>query len=161
VIAAINGFALGGGCELAMACTIRIAADTARLGQPEINLGIIPGFAGTQRLARLVGRGRALELLLTGDHVTAQEAHRIGLVNRVVPAADLMNEARALASALAARAPVALRYIIDAVNRGLEMPFAEAQTYEATLFGLVSTTEDMREGTTAFLEKRKAEFKGR
>jgi enoyl-CoA hydratase len=161
VIAAINGFALGGGCELAMACTIRVAADTARLGQPEINLGIIPGFAGTQRLARLVGRGRALELLLTGDHVTAQEAHRLGLVNRVVPAADLMAETRALASALAAKAPVAVRYIIDAVNRGLEMPFAEAQTYEATLFGLVSTTEDMREGTAAFLEKRKAEFKGR
>jgi enoyl-CoA hydratase len=161
VIAAINGFALGGGCELAMACTIRIAADTARLGQPEINLGIIPGFAGTQRLARLVGRGRALDLLLTGDHVTAQEAHRIGLVNRVVPAADLVNETRALASALAAKAPVAVRYIIDAVTRGLEMPFAEAQTYEATLFGLVSTTDDMREGTKAFLEKRKAEFKGR
>jgi enoyl-CoA hydratase/carnithine racemase len=161
VIAAINGFALGGGCELAMACTIRIAADTARLGQPEINLGIIPGFAGTQRLARLVGRGRALELLLTGDHVTAQEAHRIGLVNRVVPAAGLMNETRALASALAAKAPVAVRYIVDAVNRGLEMPLAEAQTYEATLFGLVSTTEDMREGTKAFLEKRTAEFKGR
>jgi enoyl-CoA hydratase/carnithine racemase len=161
VIAAINGFALGGGCELAMACTIRIAADTARLGQPEINLGIIPGFAGTQRLARLVGRGRALELLLTGDHVTAQEAHRIGLVNRVVPAAGLMNETRALASALAAKAPVAVRYIVEAVNRGLEMPLAEAQTYEATLFGLVSTTEDMREGTKAFLEKRTAEFKGR
>jgi enoyl-CoA hydratase/carnithine racemase len=161
VIAAINGFALGGGCELAMACTIRIAADTARLGQPEINLGIIPGFAGTQRLARLVGRGRALELLLTGDHVTAPEAHRIGLVNRVVPAADLRTETRALAVALAAKAPVAVRYIVEAVNRGLEMPLAEAQAYEATLFGLVSTTEDMREGTKAFLEKRKAEFTGR
>jgi enoyl-CoA hydratase len=161
VIAAINGFALGGGCELAMACTIRIAADTARLGQPEINLGLIPGYAGTQRLARLIGRGRALELLLTGDHVTAAEAHRLGLVNRVVPAAELMAEARKLAAALAAKAPVAARYILDAVNRGLEMPFAESQAYEATLFGLVSTTEDMREGTKAFLEKRKAEFKGR
>ena len=161
VIAAINGFALGGGCELAMACTLRIASETARLGQPEINLGIIPGYAGTQRLARLIGRGRALEMLLTGDHVTAQEAHRLGLVNRVVPAADLMAEVQKVASALAARAPVAARYIIDAVNKGLEMPFAEAQVFEATLFGLVSTTEDMREGTRAFLEKRKPEFKGK
>ena len=161
VIAAINGFALGGGCELAMACTMRIAADTARLGQPEINLGIIPGYAGTQRLARLIGRGRALELLLTGDHVTAAEAHRLGLVNRVVPAAELMSEVRKLASALAAKAPVAARYIIDAVNKGLDMAFPDAQVFEATLFGLVSTTEDMREGTKAFLEKRKAEFKGK
>lgn len=161
VIAAINGYALGGGCELAMACTIRIAADTARLGQPEINLGIIPGYAGTQRLARLVGRGRALELLLSGDQITAAEAHRIGLVNRVVAAADLMAEARKLAQALARKAPIAVRYIIDAVNKGLQMPFAEAQAFEATLFGLVSTTEDMREGTRAFLEKRTAEFKGK
>ena len=161
VIAAINGFALGGGCELAMACTIRIAADTARLGQPEINLGIIPGYAGTQRLARLIGRGRALELLLTGDHVTAAEAHRLGLVNRVVPAADLMAEARKLATTLAAKAPVASRYILDAVNKGLDMAFADAQVFEATLFGLVSSTDDMREGTKAFLEKRKAEFKGK
>ena len=160
VIAAINGFALGGGCELAMACTMRIAADTAMLGQPEINLGIIPGYAGTQRLARLVGRGRALELLLTGDHISAQEAHRIGLVNRVVPAAELLTETRKLATVLASKAPVAARYIIDAVNKGLEMPFPDAQVFEATLFGLVSTTEDMREGTRAFLEKRKAEFKG-
>ncbi|HEY0874983.1 MAG TPA: enoyl-CoA hydratase-related protein [Vicinamibacterales bacterium] len=161
VIAAINGFALGGGCELAMACTIRIAADTARLGQPEINLGIIPGYAGTQRLARLVGRGRALEILLTGDHITAAEAHRLGLVNRVVPAAELMTEVTTLAAALAAKAPVAMRYIIDAVNKGLDMAFPDAQVFEATLFGLVSTTEDMREGTKAFLEKRKAEFKGK
>lgn len=161
VIAAINGFALGGGCELAMACTIRVAADTAKIGQPEINLGIIPGYAGTQRLARLVGRGRALELLLTGEHISAQEAHRIGLVNRVVPAAELMSEARKLAATLASKAPVAVRYIIDAVNKGLEMPFPDAQIFEATLFGLVSTTEDMREGTQAFLEKRKAEFKGK
>jgi enoyl-CoA hydratase len=161
VIAAINGFALGGGCELAMACTIRIAADTARLGQPEINLGIIPGYAGTQRLARLIGRGRAMELLLTGDHVTAAEAHRLGLVNRVVPAADLMAEARKLATTLAAKAPVAARYILDAVNKGLDMSFADAQVFEATLFGLVSSTDDMREGTRAFLEKRKAEFKGK
>ena len=161
VIAAINGFALGGGCELAMACTIRIAADTARLGQPEIHLGIIPGYAGTQRLARLVGRGRALELLLTGDHIVAAEAYRLGLVNRVVPAAELMTEAGKLATTLASRAPVAMRYIIDAVNKGLDMAFPDAQVFEATLFGLVSATEDMREGTRAFLEKRKAEFKGK
>jgi enoyl-CoA hydratase len=161
VIAAINGFALGGGCELAMACTLRVAADTARIGQPEINLGIIPGYAGTQRLSRLVGTGRALEILLTGDPLPAAEAHRLGLVNRVVPAAELMAEARKLASALAAKAPVAVRYIIDAVNRGAQMSFGEAQTYEATLFGLVASTDDMREGTRAFLEKRKAEFKGK
>jgi len=161
VIAAINGYALGGGCELAMACTIRIAADTAKLGQPEINLGIVPGYAGTQRLARIVGRGRALELLLTGDQITAQEAHRLGLVNRVVPAADLMKEARALAATLAAKAPVAVRYILEAVHKGLEMPLPQAQIFEATLFGLVAATEDMREGTKAFLEKRKAEFRGK
>jgi enoyl-CoA hydratase len=161
VIAAINGYALGGGCELAMACTIRIAADTAKLGQPEINLGIIPGYGGTQRLARLVGRGRALELLLTGDQISADEAFRLGLVNRVVAAAELMVEARSLAAALAAKAPVAVHYIIDAVNKGLEMPFPDGEVYEATLFGLVSTTEDMREGTAAFLAKRKPEFKGK
>ena len=161
VIAAINGFALGGGCELALACTLRLAADTARLGQPEINLGIIPGYAGTQRLARLVGRGRALELLLTGDPISAQEAWRLGLVNRVVPATDLMVEARKLAAALAAKAPIAVRYILDAVNKGLQMSQAEGQVLEATLFGLVASTDDMREGTTAFLEKRKAQFKGR
>jgi len=161
VIAAINGFALGGGCELAMACTIRLAADTARLGQPEINLGIIPGYGGTQRLARIVGRGRALEILLTGDMLTAQEAHRLGLVNRVFPAADLMTEAKKLAATLAAKAPIAVRYILEAVHRGLDMPFAEAQNFEATLFGLVASTDDMREGTKAFLEKRKADFKGR
>ena len=161
VIAAINGFALGGGCELAMACTIRIAADTAKLGQPEINLGLIPGYAGTQRLARIVGRGRALELLLTGDMVSAQEAHRLGLVNRVVPAADLIAEAKKLATTLASKAPVAIRYILESVNKGVEMPFAQAQVFEATLFGLVASTDDMREGTKAFLEKRKAEFKGK
>ena len=161
VIAAINGYALGGGCELAMACTIRIAADTAKLGQPEINLGIVPGYAGTQRLARIVGRGRALELLLTGDQVSAQEAHRLGLVNRVVPAADLMAEAKTLAAALASKAPIAVRYILEAVHKGVEMPFAQAQTFEATLFGLVASTDDMREGTRAFLEKRKPEFRGK
>jgi enoyl-CoA hydratase len=161
VIAAVNGFALGGGCELAMACTVRIAADTAKLGQPEINLGLIPGYAGTQRLARIVGTGRALELLLTGDLITAQEAHRLGLVNRVVAAADLMSEAKKLAASLAAKAPVAVKYILEAVHKGVEMPFAQAQVFEATLFGLVASTEDMREGTKAFLEKRKAEFKGK
>jgi enoyl-CoA hydratase len=161
VVAAVNGFALGGGCELAMACTIRLAADSARFGQPEINLGLIPGYAGTQRLARLVGRGRALELLLTGAQIAADEAHRIGLVNRVYPAADLMKESRALAHVLATKAPIAARYILEAVAGGLEMSQADAQDYEATFFGLIATTEDMREGTRAFLEKRKPEFKGR
>ena len=161
VIAAVNGFALGGGCELAMACTIRLAADNAKFGQPEINLGLIPGYAGSQRLPRLVGRGRALELLLTGQQISADEAHRIGLVNRVVPAASLATEARTLAHTLAAKAPVAVRYILEAVSGGLEMSLADAQDYEATLFGLVSSTEDMREGTKAFLEKRKPEFKGK
>ncbi len=160
VIAAINGYALGGGCELAMACTLRIAADTARLGQPEINLGIIPGYAGTQRLARIIGKGRALELLLTGDPVPAQEALRLGLVNRVVAGADLMAEAKKLAAALAAKAPLAVRYILEAVHKGVEMPFPQAQVFEATLFGLVASSEDMREGTAAFLEKRKPAFKG-
>ena len=160
VIAAINGYALGGGCELAMACTIRIAADTARLGQPEINLGIIPGYGGTQRLARLIGAGRALELLLTGEQIGAAEAYRLGLVNRVVPAADLMAEAHRLAAAIAAKAPVAVRYILEAVRCGVQLPLGEAQALEATLFGLVASTEDMREGTRAFLEKRQPEFKG-
>jgi enoyl-CoA hydratase len=161
VIAAINGYALGGGCELAMACTIRIAADTARLGQPEINLGLIPGYGGTQRLPRLVGPGRALELLLTGEQITATEAHRLGLVNRVVPAADVLSEARKLAAAIAAKPPIAVRYIIEAVNRGIQLPLREAEAFEATLFGLSASTEDMREGTSAFLEKRKPEFKGK
>jgi enoyl-CoA hydratase len=161
VIAAINGYALGGGCELAMACTLRLAAETAKLGQPEVALGLIPGYAGTQRLPRLVGKGRAMEMILTGAPITAAEALRIGLVNRVVPAADLMTEARALAGKLAALAPIAMRYIINAINAGTEMAFAEACQYEATLFGLVASTDDMREGTAAFLEKRPATFKGR
>jgi enoyl-CoA hydratase len=161
VIAAINGYALGGGCELAMACTLRVAADTARIGQPEINLGIIPGYGGTQRLARLVGKGVALELLLTGRQLKADEALQLGLVNRVVPAADLMSESKKLAAELATKAPVAMRYIIEAVNRGLEVSFDKGQFLEAALFGLIASTDDMREGTTAFLEKRKADFKGR
>jgi enoyl-CoA hydratase len=161
VIAAINGYALGGGCELAMACTIRIAADTAKLGQPEIALGLIPGYAGTQRLPRLVGKGRAMEMILTGAPISAADAERFGLVNRVVPAAELMTAARSLAAELARQAPVAMRYIINAINHGLAMPFAEGSVFEATLFGLVAATEDMREGTRAFLEKRKPDFKGR
>jgi enoyl-CoA hydratase len=161
VIAAINGFALGGGCELAMACTLRLASDSAKLGQPEISLGLIPGYAGTQRLSRLVGKSKAMEMCLTGAPISAEEALRIGLVNRVVPAADLMAEARTLAAHFARSAPIALRYIINAINKGLEMPFGAACQYEATLFGLVASTEDMREGTRAFLEKRKAEFKGK
>lgn len=161
VVAAINGFALGGGCELAMACTLRIAADSARFGQPEINLGIIPGYAGSQRLPRLVGKGRALEILLTGDMVGAARAYEIGLVNRVVPAADLLAEAKKLAAALASKAPVAARYIIEAVNHGMEMSLADAQVLEGTLFGLVASTDDMKEGTKAFLEKRQASWRGR
>jgi enoyl-CoA hydratase len=161
VVAALNGFALGGGCELAMACTIRIAAESARLGQPEINLGIIPGYAGSQRLPRLVGKGRALEILLTGDMLSAQRAYEIGLVNKVVPGAELMTEARKVATALAAKAPLATRYILEAVNHGMEMPLADAQFLEGTLFGLVASTEDMKEGTKAFLEKRQATWRGR
>jgi enoyl-CoA hydratase len=161
VIAAINGFALGGGCELAMACTIRVAADSARFGQPEINLGIIPGYAGSQRLPRLVGKGRALEILLTGDMISAARAYEIGLVNKVVAAADLLPEARKFATALASKAPLATRYILEAVHHGMEMPLADGQFLEGTLFGLVASTDDMKEGTRAFLEKRQAAWRGR
>ncbi len=161
VIAAVNGFALGGGCELAMACTVRLAADSARFGQPEVKLGLTPGFAGTQRLPRLVGKGRAMELILGGGVIDAAEAFRIGLVNRVVPAASLMDEARALAQAWAANAPIAMRYAMEAVAHGLETSLAEGSFVEASLFGLAFATEDMREGTRAFLEKRKPAFRGR
>jgi enoyl-CoA hydratase len=161
VIAAINGYALGGGCELAMACTLRVAADAAKLGQPEIALGLIPGYAGTQRLPRLIGKGKAMEMILTGAPIAADEAQRIGLVNRVVPAAELLSETKKLAAQLASSAPIAMRYIINAINKGVEMPFAEACQYEATLFGLVASTDDMHEGTKAFLEKRKPTFTGR
>jgi len=161
VVAAVNGFALGGGCELAMACTMRVASETAKFGQPEINLGLIPGYGGSQRLPRLVGRGRALELLLTGAPISADEAWRIGLVNRVVPAGDLLKVSRELAASLAAKPAIATRFILDAVSSGLEMSLSDGQTHEATLFGLVSTTDDMREGTAAFLEKRKPSFTGR
>ena len=161
VIAAVNGFALGGGCELAMACTIRLAADTARFGQPEINLGIIPGYAGSQRLPRLVGKGIALEILLTGDMISAARAFEIGLVNRVVPAAELMTEAKKLAQTLAAKAPIATRYIIEAVNQGLDAPLTVGQYVETALFGAIASSADMKEGTKAFLEKRKAVWQGK
>jgi enoyl-CoA hydratase len=161
IVAALNGFALGGGCELALACTFRIAADTARLGQPEVKLGLIPGFAGTQRLARLVGKGRALDLILTGRMIDAEEAFRIGLVHRVVPSASLMTEARSLAASLSELAPVAMRYAMEAINRGAEVSFPEASFLEATLFGLLFSTADAREGTRAFLDKRKAAFRGK
>lgn len=161
VIAAVNGFALGGGCEMAMACTMRIAADTARFGQPEINLGIIPGYAGSQRLPRLVGKGIAMEILLTGDMISAQRAYEIGLVNKVVPAAELMAEARKLAQLLASKAPIAIKYIIQVVNEGLDAPLPVAQFLETSLFGAIAASEDMKEGTKAFLEKRKAVWKGR
>jgi len=161
VIAAVNGFALGGGCELAMACTMRIAADTARFGQPEINLGIIPGYAGSQRLPRLVGKGVALEILLTGDMISAQRAYEIGLVNRVVPAAELLAEAKKLAHVLASKAPIAVRYIIQAVNEGLDAPLPVGQFLETALFGAIASSDDMKEGTKAFLEKRKASWQGK
>jgi len=161
VVAAVNGFALGGGCELALACHVRVAAEGAKLGTPEVKLGIMCGYAGTQRLSRLVGKGRALEILLTGDPVDAAEAHRIGLVNKVVPRESLLAEAEALLRKMLANGPVSLRLTLEAVNAGLEMPFAEAQGLEATLFGLICTTEDMKEGTKAFLEKRPAKFQGK
>jgi enoyl-CoA hydratase len=161
VVAAVNGFALGGGCELAMACHVRVASEGARLGTPEVKLGIMCGYAGTQRLPRLVGKGRALEILLTGEMVDAAEAHRIGLVNKVVPKDKLLAEAEALLRKMLANGPVSLRFTIDAVNAGLEMPLDEAQAHEATLFGLICTTDDMKEGTKAFLEKRPAKFLGK
>ncbi len=159
VIAAINGWALGGGCELAMACTLRVASENAKIGLPEVKLGIIPGYGGTQRLPRLVGRGRALELILTGRAIDAAQAERIGLVNYVVPQQELMAKAEALAREIMANGPIAVRYAIEAVNRGWDI--SEGEYIETTLFGLTCATEDMREGTRAFLEKRKAEFKNR
>jgi enoyl-CoA hydratase len=161
VVAAVNGFALGGGCELAMACHVRVASENAKLGTPEVKLGIMCGYGGTQRLPRLVGRGRALEILLTGEMVDAQEALRIGLVNRVVPRAALLQEAEGLLRKMLANGPLSLRFTLEAVADGLEMPFPEAQDHEATLFGLICTSDDMKEGTKAVLEKRPAQFKGR
>ena len=161
VIAAVNGFALGGGCETAMACTIRVASEHARFGQPEVTLGIIPGGGGTQRLPRLVGQGRALQIILSGAMITAQEAYRIGLVNEVVPATDLIPRAEAILKQIFANAPVAIRFSLEAVNRGLETSQAEGMALEASLFGLCAGTEDKDEGTQAFLQKRAAKFKGR
>lgn len=161
VIAAINGFALGGGLELAMCCHLRIAADSAKVGQPEINLGLIPGFGGSQRLLRLAGRAATLELCLVGAPINAERARELGIVNRVVPAAELQTETMKLASQLANAAPLALRAMIDCVNIGGECGIEEGLEYESAQFGLVFSTDDMREGTSAFLEKRKPAFKGR
>ncbi|HSR52991.1 MAG TPA: enoyl-CoA hydratase-related protein [Acidobacteriota bacterium] len=162
VIAAVNGFCLGGGCELAMACHLRLAAPSARFGQPEVKLGLIPGYGGTQRLTRLVGQGRALELVLTGEMIPAPQAEAWGLVNRVVGEdADLLEECRKLASQIISNAPLAVEYGLEAVRKGADMPLEEALHYEAALFGLSCASEDMKEGTQAFVEKRKAQFKGR
>jgi enoyl-CoA hydratase len=160
-IAAVNGFALGGGCELAMACTIRIASDNAKFGQPEVNLGVIPGFAGTQRLPRIVGPGVATDLILTGRPIDAAEALRIGLVSQVVPRAELQKTVRKTAETLLKKGPVAIRAAMDAIDHGMNMGFDDACRLEASLFGMVCATEDMKEGTTAFLEKRKPGFRGR
>jgi enoyl-CoA hydratase len=161
VIAAVNGFALGGGLELALACHLRLASENARLGLPEVKLGIIPGYGGTVRLPRLVGRGRALELILTGEMIDAAEAYRIGLVNRVVPQPELLNSARAVAATMSANGPVALAMAMDAVDHAFHVGTEDALRLEATLFGLLAGTSDMKEGMAAFLEKRKSNFQGR
>ena len=161
VVAAINGFALGGGCETAMACTIRLATESARFGQPEVKLGVPPGGGGTQRLPRLVGKGRALQLILSGEMISAQEAYRIGLVNEVVPAAELVPRAEAILKQIFANAPVAVRYSLEAVNKGLETSQTEGLALEASFFGLCAGTEDKQEGTQAFLQKRAPQFQGR
>src|SRR5262245_42460804 len=161
VIACINGFALGGGCELALACTMRLASENAKLGQPEVKLGIIGGYGGTQRLPRLVGKGLALQMLLTGDMISAQEAHRVGLVNEVVAVAELIPRAETIAQAIIKNAPLAIQYCLEAVNHGMEMTQQEGLFLEATLFSVCCATEDKKEGTTAFLEKRAANFQGR
>src|SRR3982075_4496330 len=161
VIAAINGFALGGGCETAMACTIRIAVETAKFGQPEVKLGLLPGGGGTQRLPRLVGQGRALQLILSGEMISAQEAFRIGLVNEVVPAADLITRAEAILNKIASNAPIAVKFALEAANKGLETSQDKGLLLEASYFGLCAATEDKKEGTSAFLEKRAPQFQGR
>jgi Enoyl-CoA hydratase/carnithine racemase len=161
VIAVVNGFALGGGCELAMACHIRLASDAAKFGQPESKLGILPGFGGSQRLARLVGKGRAMQLLMTGEMIDAAEAYRIGLVNKVFPAAELMDGAKEMMKTILANGPLAVALCIEAIDRGLEMSLDEGLILEANHFGLLAATEDMREGMRAFLEKRTAAFKGK
>jgi enoyl-CoA hydratase/carnithine racemase len=161
VIACINGFALGGGCELALACTLRLASEHAKLGQPEVKLGIIPGYGGTQRLPRLVGKGLAMQMVLAGEAITAQEAYRIGLVNEVISAAELIPRAEAIAAKIIRNAPLAVQYAMEAVNRGMEMTLAEGLFLEASLFGVCCSTEDKKEGTSAFLEKRPARFAGK
>lgn len=160
-IACVNGFALGGGCELAMACTMRLASENAKLGQPEVKLGIMAGYGGTQRLPRLVGKGLAMQLLLAGEPISAAEAHRIGLVNEVVLQADLIKRAEEIAAKIIANAPLAIQYTMEAVNHGMELPLAEGLYLEATLFGVCCSTEDKNEGTKAFLEKRAANFAGK
>jgi enoyl-CoA hydratase/carnithine racemase len=161
VIACINGFALGGGCEIAMACTMRLASENAKLGQPEVKLGIIPGYGGTQRLPRLVGTGLAMQILLTGEMISAQEAHRIGLLNEVLPADKLISRAEEIAAKIIANAPLAIQYCMEAVNQGLNMTLQEGLFLEATLFSVCCATDDKQEGTTAFLEKRPAKFQGK
>ncbi|GLR83609.1 enoyl-CoA hydratase-related protein [Bradyrhizobium iriomotense] len=161
VVAAINGFALGGGCETAMACTIRIAAEHAKFGQPEVKLGLLPGGGGTQRLPRLVGKGRALQLILTGETISAQEAYRIGLVNEVVPPADLIGRAETILKQISANAPIAVKFSLEAANKGLDTSQAEGFALEASYFGICAATEDKKEGTSAFLEKRQPQFHGR
>jgi enoyl-CoA hydratase/carnithine racemase len=161
VIAAVNGFALGGGCETAMACTIRVASEKAKFGQPEVTLGLIPGGGGTQRLPRLVGKGRALQLILSGEMISAQEAYRIGLVNEVVPPADLITRAEAILRKIFSNAPIAIKYALEAANKGSETSQSEGLSLEASYFGLCAGTEDKKEGTTAFLEKRTPQFHGR
>jgi enoyl-CoA hydratase len=161
VIAAINGFALGGGCETAMACTIRIAVEHAKFGQPEVKLGLLPGGGGTQRLPRLIGKGRALQLILSGGMISAQEAYRIGLVNEIVPASDLIPRAERILNEIAANAPIAVKFALDAVNNGMETSQDEGLALEASYFGLCAGTEDKKEGTSAFLEKRAPQFHGR
>jgi len=161
VIAAINGFALGGGCETAMACTIRIAAEHAKFGQPEVKLGLLPGGGGTQRLPRLVGKGRALQLILTGETISAQEAYRIGLVNEVVPAANLIARAETILELISANAPIAIKFSLEAANKGMNSSQAEGFALEASYFGICAATEDKKEGTSAFLEKRAPQFHGR
>jgi enoyl-CoA hydratase/carnithine racemase len=161
VIAAVNGFALGGGCETAMACAIRIAVDSAKFGQPEVKLGLLPGGGGTQRLPRLVGKGRALQLILSGEMISAQEAYRIGLVNEVVPAANLIARAEEILKQIASNAPAAVRLSLEAVNRGMDTSQGEGFALEASYFGLCAATEDKKEGASAFLEKRAPQFHGR
>jgi enoyl-CoA hydratase/carnithine racemase len=161
VVAAINGFALGGGCETALACTIRIAVETAKFGQPEVSLGLVPGGGGTQRLPRLVGKGRALHLILSGEMIGAQEAYRIGLVNEVVPAAGLIARAEGILKKIAANAPIAVKFALEAANKGMDTSQGEGLLLEASYFGLCAATEDKKEGTTAFLEKRAPRFQGR